>query len=233
MSGISSFQNQQAEHLPVILLLDTSWSMNGEKIDELNKAVEEMLEELRKSNTPNRKIDVAVITFGCNGAKLHLDLTCVNDIAKSPFFKADGMTPMGEALKIAKSMIEDRNKIPSHYYRPLVVLLSDGMPTDDWEGIMHEFISEGRSSKTQRISMGIGGGELEKPLKMFSGEKKCFTNNEAKYIREFFSFIVMTVTVRSNSMDPDVIEDEDVDINEAISGNEYKDDDSSDDDYPL
>ena len=233
MSNVSSFQNKQAEHLPVILLLDTSWSMNGEKIDELNEAVKEMLEELRKSNTPNRKIDAAIITFGSGGVKLHLDLTCVNDISDSPYFKADGNTPMGGALKMAKSMIEDRNKIPSHYYRPLVVLLSDGMPTDDWEGIMHEFVNEGRSSKTQRISMGIGGGELEKPLKIFAGDKKCFTANEAKYIREFFSFIVMTVTTRSNSIDPDIIEDEDVDINEAISGNEYIDDDTNDDDFPL
>ncbi len=60
----SKFTVAKAKPLPVILLLDVSLSMSGSKIESLNKAVAEMLESFRGSESSETEIDVAVITFG-------------------------------------------------------------------------------------------------------------------------------------------------------------------------
>jgi uncharacterized protein YegL len=60
---------------------------------------------------------------------------------------ADGCTAMGVAFSLAKGLIEDKNVVLSRAYRPTVVLVSDGQPTDAWERPIESLINEGRSSK--------------------------------------------------------------------------------------
>lgn len=80
---------------------------------------------------------------------------------------------MGDAISIAKAMIEDKEQIPSRAYRPTVVLVSDGRPNDQWKGPLDVFMSEGRSAKCYRMAMGIGverGSEAYDVLKRFTSD---------------------------------------------------------------
>ena len=81
--------------------------------------------------------------------------------------EAEGMTPMGDALRQAKAMIEDKEQTPSRAYRPLVVLCSDGGPNDNWESAMDDFINNGRSAKCDRMAMAIGTGADDVVLNKF------------------------------------------------------------------
>ena len=81
--------------------------------------------------------------------------------------QADGMAPMGTALKMAKAMIDDKNTTPSRAYRPTIVLVSDGQPNDDWEKPLEDFISNGRSSKCFCVAMAIGRDADEDGLRRF------------------------------------------------------------------
>ena len=58
------FTTPKAKPTPVVLLLDVSLSMSGEKIDNLNKAVEDMLEAFAQEEKMETEILVSVITFG-------------------------------------------------------------------------------------------------------------------------------------------------------------------------
>ena len=124
-----------AKPLPVLLLLDVSGSMSGEKIAELNKAVREMIADFKHEAQMETEINLSIITFGGNAAELQLPFTPVSRIEMVDM-EADGMTPMGDALRQAKAMIEDREQTPSRAYRPLVVLCSDGGPNENWECAM-------------------------------------------------------------------------------------------------
>ena len=203
MFDVSKFTVEKARPLPVILLLDVSGSMAGESIASLNKAVNEMIESFKSGGSNETEIQVSIITFGGSGANLVLPLTPAKNIT-SPTLTANGMTPMGAALTMAKNMLENKEIIPSKGYRPTVVLISDGAPNDAWEQPMEDFISSGRSSKCDRMAMAIGTSQDDPVLNKFlSGtENNVFLANDASGISQFFKMVTMSVSVRSRSQNP-------------------------------
>jgi uncharacterized protein YegL len=201
----SKFTAAKAKPLPVILLLDVSGSMGGEKIRNLNDAVRDMLEVFRDTENSETEIWVAIITFG-DQVKLHQKLVSAGQIQWQDL-SAGGSTPLGVALQMAKAMIEDKDIVPSRAYRPTVVLVSDGQPTDDWESPLEGFISDGRSGKCDRMAMAIGAQADETVLgKFIEGTPNgLFYSENAKQMRDFFKFVTMSVTIRTKSQTPNVI----------------------------
>jgi len=196
-----------AKPLPVILLLDASGSMSGAKIQNLNVAAKEMLDSFRDTENGETEIHVAIITFGME-VRLHQALASASAVAWQDL-TASGGTPLGTALKMAKGMIEDKNVVPSRAYRPTVVLVSDGQPTDDWEKPLADFIQDGRSSKCDRMAMAIGADADEGVLGKFikGTENPLFYAENAHQLRDFFRFVTMSVTIRTQSRDKNAVPD--------------------------
>ena len=111
----SKYTVAKARPLPVILLLDRSGSMSGEKISTLNAAVNEMIESFKTAGQGEVEINLAVISFGDGGATYDLQLQSVAGI-NGICLTANGGTPMGMALKMAKDLIEDKEIIPFRYH---------------------------------------------------------------------------------------------------------------------
>jgi len=201
----SKFTAAKAKPLPVILLLDVSGSMGGEKIRNLNDAVRDMLEVFRDTENSETEIWVAIITFG-DQVKLHQKLVSAGQIQWQDL-SAGGSTPLGVALQMAKAMIEDKDVVPSRAYRPTVVLVSDGQPDNGWESPLTEFIGVGRSAKCDRMAMAIGAQADETVLgKFIEGTPNgLFYSENAKQMRDFFKFVTMSVTIRTKSQTPNVI----------------------------
>jgi len=207
MGEFKNFTVSGARPLPVIILADISGSMseNG-KINALNQAMKEMLNSFSSEADQRAEIHVSVITFG-GTAKVFIPLGPVGKIKWSDM-TADGNTPLGEALAIAGEMIEDKSKVPGNSYKPTVVLVSDGRPNDqNWEEQLNKFVSQGRSSKTERITLAIGGDADKRMLEKFLNDpqKKVFYAEDASKIKDFFRFVSMSVTLRSKSIDPNKI----------------------------
>jgi uncharacterized protein YegL len=199
------FTTPTAKPLPVVLLLDVSSSMSGDKIENLNKAVEDMLDTFAQEEKMETEILVSVITFG-NQVELQVPYTKASQVQWQGL-QANGMTPMGTALKMAKAMIEDKETTPSRAYRPTVVLVSDGQPNDSWERPLEDFISEGRSSKCDRMAMAIGRDADETVLKRFieGTPHDLFYAENAGQLHEFFQRVTMSVTMRTQSRNPNVV----------------------------
>ena len=124
----SRYQTQETRALPVLLLIDVSGSMEGEKINTVNECMRKMLASF-SDNSAEVPISVAMITFG-DQVRLHIPFTPSAKIEWQDL-TAYGMTPMGLALRMAKDMIQDPEIIPSKSYRPTVVLiwfLNDSFP---------------------------------------------------------------------------------------------------------
>ncbi|MDR2117553.1 MAG: VWA domain-containing protein [Planctomycetaceae bacterium] len=198
----SKFTVPIAKPLPIVLLLDTSGSMSGSKIDNLNQAVKEMLAAFAQEEKMETEILVSIITFG-EQVNLYVPFTKASEVIWRDM-SANGMTPMGTALQMAKAMIEDKGTTPSRAYRPTVVLVSDGQPNDSWEQPLNDFIHDGRSSKCDRMALAIGADADRNVLTRFVEGigNPLFEANQASKIHEFFNRVTMSVTMRARSKNP-------------------------------
>ena len=205
----SDFTASKAKPLPIILLLDTSGSMWGDKIASLNDAVRKMLGTFTKEESQANEFLVSIITFG-GSASLAYPPTPASMLSYANL-SADGGTPLGAAIDVAKSLIEDREQTPGRAYRPLVVLVSDGVPTDSWESKLDHFIQDGRSAKCDRKALGIGReayeGQGRATLERFIAgtEHRVFEAKDAGEIHNFFKFVTMSVVTRSLSQNPNAV----------------------------
>ena len=208
MTDLRNFTMASARPLPVILLVDVSGSMDANgKITAVNRAVSEMLESFQEGDNNRVEIQVAVITFGGNSAVLYQDLRPASEIRWNDM-KASGKTPMGAAFKLVTELIEDRQKIPSRAYTPSIILISDGISTDEWEIPLKALLASERASKAARFAMSIGDDANQETLKIFlsgSGNKLQFAH-EAAEIQKFFRWVTMSVTTRSQSNNPNKVE---------------------------
>ena len=127
-----------SQRLPCVLVLVGSGSMGGEPINELNKGLKLLEQELKNDDTAAQRVQLMVIRLGDdNAVQILTDWTDALDFS-APVVNANGTTPLGVAMETALDAIEEQkenyreNSIP--YNRPWIFLITDGMPTDlDWE----------------------------------------------------------------------------------------------------
>ena len=213
MTELANFTLSSARPLPVILLADVSGSMtvNG-KIEILNTCVSNMIKDFAKEDAGKAEIHLCTITFGKGGANLHQPLKPAEDVNWSPM-EASGKTPMGEAFSLARKLIEDKDSISSkRAYIPTIILVSDGVATDDWKEPLNELIQSERASKASRFAMGIGAEAGLETLEQFADQPSHVFKAEevASDIRKFFKWVTMSVSTRTRSINPD--EPEELDL---------------------
>ncbi|WP_446787118.1 vWA domain-containing protein [Macellibacteroides fermentans] len=213
--GLNSYVSKEPRALPIFVLADASGSMRGEKINELNLALREMLNALNNVEDIRGKFQLCVISFG-GDVKVVQPLADVEGMML-PELTASGNTPMGEAFEVVKEMIEDREIVSSRAYAPTIVLISDGIPTDcseeiynnkkydSWDALIDLHNGE-RSSKSQRLALGIGADADYTMLKEYinNPEIPVIKANDATGITKFFKWVTMSTVARMNSVNPNV-----------------------------
>ena len=161
--GGVEFADNPEPRCPCVLLLDTSGSMRGTKIAELNKGLEIFAEELRSDSMAAKRVEIAIVTFGPVQTVQHF---MTADNFHPPTLIADGDTPMGEAIQSAVAMIGDRKATYKSngvgYYRPWIFLITDGGPTDDVTAATAA-IKEGEASKALMLyAVGVEGADMNR-----------------------------------------------------------------------
>ena len=143
--------------LHFIWLADCSGSMSTDgKIQALNNAIREAIPHMQKvaDENPNAQVLVRALKFS-NRAQWHISQPTPVEDFKWVDLSADGVTDMGKAL----SMLAEQLKIPPMTDRalpPVLVLISDGQPTDDFNKGLQELMDQPWGKKAVRIAIAIG-----------------------------------------------------------------------------
>jgi len=103
--GLPEFVENPENRCPVILLLDTSGSMYGQPIQELNRGLAAFKEDVLRDSQASLSVEMAIVTFG--PVQLTQGFTTIDQFTP-PKLEANGDTPMGEAIEYALDLIEGR-----------------------------------------------------------------------------------------------------------------------------
>ncbi len=144
--------------LPVYLLLDTSGSMDGASILAVEQGVAFLCNELLNTPQSHETVWISVITFGTHAQQI-VPLTMLTRVAP-PTLCAGGATALGAALSVLYEALEreivGRNGAKRGDYNPIIFLLTDGAPTDDWKHPLKMLRNQKRQKSGTIIGLGCG-----------------------------------------------------------------------------
>jgi uncharacterized protein YegL len=147
------------KHLACVLLLDTSGSMAGTSIQELNQAVKLFKEKVVLDEMAKRTVDISIVTFNST-VKVVQPFVPVMEM-DSVHLEADGSTAMGQGIVTAVELIKQRNRLYAELgtpaYKPWIFLVSDGEPSDDMTQAITLVKKEEQKGKLKMIALGVQG----------------------------------------------------------------------------
>ena len=160
--SVAEFADNPEPRCPCVLLLDNSWSMNGQPIDELNRGLTAFKEELLADSLAAKRVEIAILSFG--------PVQVVNTFQTAEHFTppqltAQKDTPMGMAILQGLELLNQRKALYREhgipFFRPWVFLITDGTPTDDWKSAASEVRKGEESRAFAFFAVGVEGANVE------------------------------------------------------------------------
>jgi uncharacterized protein YegL len=186
-------------------MLDTSGSMTGEPIEAVKNGVQVLISTLRQDPYALETAYLSVITFG-SAAKQIVPLTELS-MFQMPDIHASGTTALGEALTLLANKIDNevtRTTVEvKGDWKPLIFLMTDGAPTDNWQKGLTEF---------QKRKVGIvvacaaGQGADTKILKQITEIVVQLDTADSATIKAFFKWVSASVSTGSQKVETNGID---------------------------
>jgi uncharacterized protein YegL len=157
--------------LHFLWLLDVSGSMNADgKIQALNVAIRESIPQLQAAARDNPNVDVLVraMVFS-NGARWHVPTPTPVEQLRWEDAVAGGHTDMAAAFRLAAQVLKVP-PMPERAVSPVIVLVTDGHHTDDFEVGLAELMQERWGREAVRMAIAIGRDVNMAALQAFIGD---------------------------------------------------------------
>lgn len=188
----------------LFFLIDTSGSMAGEKIQTVNEAIIEVIPMIRDISNDNADADIkfAVQTFDSD----------VNWVTPSPVdlntykyqdLSANGGTSMGVAFSELASKLDKKAFLSNQVgnYAPAIILLSDGVPTDDYKAGLNALKQNKYFGQCIKVAFAIGKDANVNILAEFTGNKEFVLEVNNKLL---LKTLIKFITVSSTKIGSDV-----------------------------
>lgn len=187
----------------LFFIIDQSGSMTGSKIGSLNTAMEEVIPEIKGIGEADADIKVAVMTFSSGCQWMYQEPISVDDF-KWLNISAAGVTDLGSAFsKLADKMSRNEYlKSPSLSFAPVIFLMSDGYPTDDYKKGLEKLKANKWYQAGIKIALAIGEDADQDVLAEFTGSKEAVvTAYNGAALAKLIRFISITSSqIGSKSM---------------------------------
>ncbi len=164
--------------MTLFYLIDTSESMSGSRIGTLNASMEESIPLLKEIETANddAEIKVAILQFSSGSTwitpasgPVSLDDLTWDDLT------AGGITDLGAAFYELDSKLSRNAFLQSQTgaYAPVIILISDGGPTDNWEKALNNLKQNNWFKHAIKIAIDIESGSDRTVLEAFTGNSEA------------------------------------------------------------
>lgn len=182
----------------LFFIIDESGSMEGSKIGSLNTAMEEVIPEVRDIGEADADIKVCVLTFSSGSEWMYSEPI---DIEKFKWknVEAGGVTDLGNAFnKLSDKLSRDEFlKSPNVSFAPVMFLMSDGFPTDDYKEGLERLQQNNWYKAGIKVALAIGEDADQDVLAEFTGSKEAVVT---AYNGEALSKLIRFVTVTSSQI---------------------------------
>ena len=158
--------------LHFIWVVDCSGSMYGEKIGIVNNTIQECIPEMRSAadNNPNAQLLIRALQFSSGASWITSSPVPVEDYGWEDM-DANGLTELGKAFDLLAAQLSIP-PMPERALPPVIVLLSDGQPTDDYKKSLDKLLHLPWVKKAVRIAISIGQDADDDVLEQFTGNRE-------------------------------------------------------------
>lgn len=190
-------------HLACALVLDTSGSMSGSAIRNLNEGIKRFKNNVMEDPIAQKRIDVALVTFNSK-VQVYSDFTPISKMP-TPELTAAGRTDMASAVNIALDLVNERTKMyqslgtPCH--KPWIFLITDGASTSETEEMekaaarVREAEMKGSHGRLSFWALGVNGYDADDLFKFTDRVIELADedfNGIFDWLSESFTFISQT-----------------------------------------
>lgn len=187
--------------MTLFYIVDTSGSMSGDKIGSVNSAMEEAVTvDLPDISTANddAEIRVAIMQFssGCSWITPASGPIDIGDVIWTDLH-ANGLTDLGAACTELDKKLSRNEFLESQTgaYAPVILLFSDGGPTDNWEKGLEQLKKNNWFKHAIKIAIAIGDDADKAVLATFTGStESVITVNDKHTLKA----LIRKVSVRAS-----------------------------------
>ncbi len=227
----------------LFFLADTAGSMEGNKIGALNDAIANiipMISEISNTN-PDAEIKVAALEFSSGTTWLYDEPKNAEDFIWQDQ-KASGLTSLGEACIQLEKVLhrEGFMKSASGSYAPVIILLSDGGATDDFDKGIEKLKQNNWFKAAIKIAIAIGDDADKDELKKFTGNLEAVIEvHNIEALKQIIRIVAVTssqigsksTTATDTTKQEQVIEEINQQIDNVDGANSAADPSNASDDY--
>ena len=213
----SDFGNSTKRRLPICFCLDTSGSMMGNPIKQLNMGLQNFLASIKANDDTRSSTDIAIITFGSSVEIVMPFGKISKDKALPEISASTTLTPIGEgiltALELLNARKEGYKEMGIKYYQPWLVVITDGAPQgpnafQNMELAIQACNELEKNDKLVIFNIGVGSGvdfEILKRLSIKREEPISVTSGDFGKLFEFLGSSSSSVV--SSGMNDDALYD--------------------------
>ena len=186
--------------LPIIYVLDTSGSMEGSRIAAVNAAMNETMEVLKdvSSKNPTAELKIAVLQFSSGPQWVTENLVFMEDFYWNDL-KAGGLTDFGSALNELNNKLSREQFLVSEvgFKAPVIIFMSDGEPTDDYESALNKIKSNNKWFQVAtKSAIAVGDDANIQVLQKIAGNKEAVIKvDDLETLKKLIRVVSVTATM--------------------------------------